>query len=128
MKVLKFEKGQAHVEEIESNLKSYYKALNCDLIDIIVIRINKKDYSIILDEEGKYKDNHIPNLIFINKNNEIIDYIANDFILCNTEVTDEGLTEASLKDSEIKEILNYLKTCKYYIDLDHELFIPTITI
>lgn len=128
MKVLKFEKGQAHVEEIENNLKSYYKALNCDLIDILVIRINKKDYFIILDEEGKYKDNHIPNLIFINKNNEIIDYIANDFILCNIEETDEGLTEASLNDSDIKEILNYLKTCKYYIDLNHELFIPTITI
>lgn len=128
MKVLKFEKGQAHVKRIEGNLKGYYEALNCDLIDIIEIKINNKYYSIILDQEGKLKENHIPNLIFINKHNKIIDYIANDFIICNTEETDDRLIEASLKDSDIKELLNYFKSCKHYIDFENNLFVPTITI
>ena len=42
--------------EIENSLESYYKILNCDLIDIVSMKIGNKNFDIICDDEGLMKE------------------------------------------------------------------------
>ena len=42
--------------EIEKKLESYYKILNCNLIDIVSMKIGNKNFDIICDDEGLMKE------------------------------------------------------------------------
>lgn len=42
--------------EIEKSLESYYKILNCELIDIVSMKIGNRYFDIICDDEGLMKD------------------------------------------------------------------------
>ena len=42
--------------EIEKSLESYYKILNCNLIDIVSMKIGNKHFDIICDDEGLMKE------------------------------------------------------------------------
>lgn len=45
--------------DIKDSITEYYKLLNCDSIDIVRRRIGLKHYSIIVDDEGLFKNNRI---------------------------------------------------------------------
>ena len=49
--------GTVKEATIEANLDSYYKALNCDCIDIVVRSLGPYRFDIICDDEGLLKDN-----------------------------------------------------------------------
>ena len=42
--------------EIEKSLESYYKILNCELIDIVSMKIGHRYFDIICDDEGLMKE------------------------------------------------------------------------
>ncbi len=42
--------------EIEKSLESYYKILNCKLIDIVPMKIGNRYFDIICDDEGLMKE------------------------------------------------------------------------
>ena len=42
--------------EIEKSLESYYKILNCKLIDIVSMKIGNRYFDIICDDEGLMKE------------------------------------------------------------------------
>lgn len=43
------------VVEIEDSLETYYNLLNCDCIDIVVRTIGRKEFDIVCDDEGLFK-------------------------------------------------------------------------
>ena len=49
--------GTVKEATIEANLDSYYTALNCDCIDIVVRSLGPYRFDIICDDEGLLKDN-----------------------------------------------------------------------
>lgn len=50
---------KAEMVEIEEKLQSYYDVLNCDYIDVAVREIDGKEFDIICDDEGLFKENQI---------------------------------------------------------------------
>lgn len=116
MKVVRIKKGHVEILEIEKTLEGYYKALKCNYIDIIPLKINNKTYDFIIDDEAKFKS-HYPNILLSNKDNKIVDYIANDVIICNSIETEDGLDEDELTDLDIKNIKRWVATCEKRIDL-----------
>ena len=53
--VLVTTEGEAKQVTIEDSLEGYYEALGCDIIDLTVRRIGKKEYDIVCDDEGLLK-------------------------------------------------------------------------
>lgn len=51
--------GEVHVIEMEQELDDYYKYTECDIIDIVFATIGKKNYDIIVDDEGLLKSEPI---------------------------------------------------------------------
>ncbi len=47
--------GSATFEKVTPNLDTYYKMLDCDLIDIVSISFNGKSYDVICDDEALLK-------------------------------------------------------------------------
>lgn len=47
--------GTAEKATIENSLDGYYKALDCDIIDITMRTVGNKRYDIICDDEGLLK-------------------------------------------------------------------------
>lgn len=45
--------------DIEYSLKTLYKLICCDLVDIVVREINGKEFNIVVDDEGLFKKNRI---------------------------------------------------------------------
>ena len=49
--------GTVKEATIEANLDSYYKALDCTCIDIVVRKLGPYRFDIICDDEGLFRDN-----------------------------------------------------------------------
>jgi hypothetical protein len=50
------ERGTAAITTLEDNLQTYYKALNCDLIDIVARSVAGTPVEIVYDDEGLLKN------------------------------------------------------------------------
>lgn len=108
MKIIKLTKNKLETINIEKKLDNYYKQLNCSIIDIVTVKINNKQYDLIIDDEGKLKD-HEPILLFLDKDHDLIDYIATSCLICNSKETKDGIEEDSLTEQDIKDINIYFK-------------------
>ena len=95
----------AKVVEIEKSLKSYYKILNCDLIDITSRYIGGKLFDIICDDEGLFKEDFIASAV---TSYNRIALVGNLFVV----KFDGNDDETSLDDEEIEHILNHVKMVK----------------
>ena len=51
---------------IKDELDEYYKYLECDVIQVLNIKINNTSYTLILDDEGKLKEHYV-NCVFLDK-------------------------------------------------------------
>ena len=49
----------ANVAELSGKLEGYYKALECDTIDIVSRNIGGEYYDIVCDDEGLFKENFV---------------------------------------------------------------------
>ena len=95
----------AKVVEIEKSLNSYYKILNCNLIDITSRYIGGKLFDIICDDEGLFKEDFIASAV---TSYNRIALVGNLFVV----KFDGNDDETSLDDEEIEHILNHVKMVK----------------
>lgn len=89
--------GEIKTVELDGSLDGYYEALECDIIDCTVRRIGKKEYDIICDDEGLFKDK--PVVTAITKSYQPA--LVGNLFICNNDGEGEW---TSLTDDEIAEI------------------------
>ena len=107
--------GQLEFDFVEDNLKSYYKILECDMIQIIQLNINDKIYSFILDDEGKLKQNYIN--IFLTKKGKIIDTLVGNLIIQKYDF--ENDEAENLTTSDQQNIQQWFDECEIIIDISN---------
>lgn len=72
----------ATFEKVTPSLENYYSMLNCDLIDIVRITFNGKDYDVICDDEALLKQ---PPYFFSVISKEGHPMIAGNILICNSK-------------------------------------------
>ena len=95
------ENEKVEAMEIEDELDSFYKILNCSTIDIVVRRIggrHKKAFDIVCDDEGLFKE---PQKISAIDNLGNVQLVGNIFI---TGTADNEGNLTSLSDSDVAYI------------------------
>lgn len=95
------ENEKFEVMEIDDELDTYYKILNCSCIDIVVRHIGarcKKAFDIVCDDEGLFKDVHKISAI---DNLGNVQFIGNIFI---TGTADEEGNLTSLTEYDVAYI------------------------
>lgn len=104
MKVILLNVNDEKVEiiDIEPKLEAYYKALDCDCIDIVERKIGKKWFDIVCDDEGLLKER--PKISAINDMGEVM--LVGNLMFCKHD--DEGDT-VGLTDEEITHIQKYIQ-------------------
>lgn len=88
------------VRLIENGLESFYKIIDCDLIDIVEIEVGGKNYDVICDEEFLLKEKPEPTL-FVNSETVICGNLI--FTTCDANGKTQGLT-----DTDIKILMEYI--------------------
>jgi len=96
-------KETSKVVEIETELEAYYKALDCDCIDIVTRQIGRKTFSIVCDDEGIYRQPKISaidnlgnvmlmgNLLICNRKGPELDSLtADDIKYIKERIVDQG--------------------------------------
>lgn len=96
-------KGTSEVKELDGSLQDYYKAINCDCIDIRTRWIDNEEFSFVIDDNGLLidEDKIIPSTVS-RKYNEV-EFVGNTFI-CRRN----GPDLVSLKESDIKLINSHI--------------------
>ena len=88
----------------DEKLDALYKALECDLVEVVYITIAGRPYTIFCDEEAKLR-RWIPTLPLY-RDGKCDDVIANNFVVTK-EDDDENLLP--LEPEEFKAIIKYLQ-------------------
>ena len=117
--------GQITFQEIKDELKEYYKIIDCDLIEVLNLKINGNMYTFIFDEEGKLKESY-NNIALIDKANNILDILKGNVIIQKYDYNEELLID--LTKFDINNLNYHFKNCKQFIDFSQNKLIPTITI
>lgn len=84
-----------------SELRDFYKMLECSVIAITDRKIGDKSYNIVCDDEGLLKEERIPTFCSVNKEGLVNEFIVGNIFICNNE----GEELIDLTDEDIKEIL-----------------------
>lgn len=92
-------KGTVEVKEIEKSRESFYKVINCRLIDIAFRTIGGKEFDIICDDEALLTRNPTPSAV--NANKQIV-LFGNLFVVRTNERGDDV---TSLSDAEIEHVM-----------------------
>ena len=92
-------RGKVEVRELDGTLDGYYRALDCQCIDIAKRKIGEHYYSIFCDDEGKLRDGYIYSAYAVNGR----PMLAGNLFICRHD--GDGNT-VSLTDDEIGEIMN----------------------
>lgn len=89
--------------EIEDDLQTYYRILNCDCIDIVHRNIGGKFFDIVCDDEALLKEN--PQFRAISKCRR--DGLFGNLFICNHD----GENLSSLSEDDIRLIENNFVDC-----------------
>lgn len=108
---------------IKDELDEYYKYLECDTIQVLDVKINNTSYTLILDDEGKLKEHYV-NCVFLDKDKNQIDYIANHLIIQKYDYARDEAIDLSRDD--IEHLIDWFKNCTKLIDFEKGRFVPTI--
>lgn len=117
--------GKITFQEIKDELKEYYKIIDCELIEVLNLKINGNMYTFIFDEEGKLKESY-NNIALIDKANNILDILKGNVIIQKYDYNEELLID--LTKFDINNLNYHFKNCKQFIDFSQNKLIPTITI
>lgn len=93
------ESKAAEVIEVEDNLDTYYRLLDCSCIDVAVRMIGDKYYDIVCDDEGLLVEE--PILSAIDEYGDV--QLVGNLLVCKHDHLGEFV---GLTDEEIKEVLN----------------------
>lgn len=95
----------AEVKTLDGSLDAYYKALNCECIDMATRKIGKrwKSFNIVCDDEGLFKQ--MPKISAISDLGEVM-LVGNLFI---TGPADEEGSLTSLNDEDAKYVMGYIE-------------------
>lgn len=91
---------------ITDTLKTYYKIINCDCIDIVTRKIGDKFYDFVVDEEGLLKGRKGCAVSFAN--GDINDCLCGTLVI--TGVIDEEGELTSLSEEDYENIENHIKS------------------
>lgn len=86
---------------IEASLEAYYKLLNCEYIDIVTRQIGGREYSIICDDEGTFKES--PKLSAVYQDNSPA--LVGEIFITNRDA--ENLSD--LNDDDVSNIMDHIK-------------------
>ena len=111
----------AKVVEIEKKLESYYKILNCNLIDITSRYIGDRLFDIICDDEGLYKENFIVSALTKNRTPALV---GNLFVVKFDGCEDE----TSLTDEEINYVLGKVGLVKCSIYSEERIMLTDVSV
>ena len=104
---IKDERGSSpQIIDIDNTLETFYKLLNCRMIEMPTRRIGNKYYDIICDEEGLFGNKTPTAVTFDGEPDigcEIGEYLVGSILIVNHD--DEGNT-VGLTDEDIDNILN----------------------
>ena len=104
------EDKKPEIVEIEDDLKTYYKLIQCDSIDIVTRNIRKIPYSIVCDDEGLFVTS--PKISAIDDNYQ--PQLVGNLVICGMPNDDGELTELTDKDViNILPRIRFLHTTKY---------------
>ena len=94
-------KGTSEVKELDGSLQDYYKATNCDCIDIVTRKIEGNCYSFVVDDNGWLKEESkiIPSVF--SKATKDVELVGNVFI-CNRKR--EDLVSLNEQDIELIDL------------------------
>jgi hypothetical protein len=89
------------VIEIRKDLDSYYKAMDCELIDVVQVKLGSRKYDIIVDDEGMLK----PDFVITAVDPTLERYLAGNILIA--KYTGNG-NFGSISETDIKNIENNL--------------------
>lgn len=95
-----YEVGTAIIRTGRNILKEFYKILDCDYVNRVVVDINDKKYDIWFDEDAKIKSNPAA-ILWLGPLNETGDYICNSVIITNHLTDEKPLFSLNILDLKI---------------------------
>lgn len=90
--------------ETKDKLDALYKAIGCQMVEVVDLEVGGQQYVIFCDEEGKL-DRWVPTLP-IYHDCKCYDIIANSFVVAKE---DEDENFVSMTDKEFEEVMAYLQ-------------------
>ena len=104
------EEKKPEIVDIEDDLKTYYKLIQCDSIDIVTRNIRKIPYSIVCDDEGLFVTS--PKISAIDDNYQ--PQLVGNLVICGMPDDEGELTGLSEDD-----ILNILRRITFLHTIKH---------
>lgn len=105
--LLNVNENKVEVIDIDDDLDAFYRALDCDWIDIVQRRIGGKLFDVMFDDEGLLKDGH--KISAINDMGKAR-FVGNLMFFHN----DGHGNLVGLEEDDIKHIQKYIKTMYTY--------------
>ena len=99
------EKGVARKATIDKSLEGYYKALNCDCIDIVSRSIGGQGFDIICDDEALLKEFARPSAF----THDMQPMLFGNLFVVNYDGKGDV---CSLRQGQIEHVLRYVRTVK----------------
>jgi hypothetical protein len=91
------------VIEIKKDLDSYYKAMDCELIDVVKVKLGSRQYDIIVDDEGLLKNDFVITAVDPSRER----YLAGNILIA--KYTGKG-EFGSISEDDVENIKNNLLT------------------
>lgn len=93
--------GNVDVIEFEDNLEEMYNLLDCNHIEIVKrpIGVDKKEFTIICDEEGRLKDFKLTDITAV-ENNDYEPFIVGNILIVSPNNEDGEIHSLTLEEIE----------------------------
>lgn len=93
--------GSVDIIEFEDSLEEMYKLLDCDMIEIVKrpIGVDKREFTIICDEEARLKDFKLTDITAV-ENNDYEPFIVGNILIVSPNNEDGELHSLTLEEME----------------------------
>jgi hypothetical protein len=91
----------------EHTLEGLYKLLDCEAVEAVHMNIAGKNYTVYLDEEGKFKEPWAPTGVLYDNAGNIADILAGSLLVVCQEYDKETFEE--LSEQECDAIVKHLR-------------------
>ena len=102
---------------VEDDLKTYHELIDCDIIDIVSLKIGDEYYDFIVDDEGFFKKDYFYS-VFINKQPALV----GKFIITKSNKIGETI---SLTEEDIENIYKNIQYIQYLLKVEEDVELKT---